>query len=51
MSITTHVTMVPSVIKKAIDATAKFFHDFLNKSGIHGFAYLGNQFFLHIIEK
>ena len=51
MSITTHVTMAPSVIKKAINAVAKFFNDFLNQSGIHGFAYLGNQFFLHLIEK
>ncbi|CAO1394018.1 unnamed protein product [Diamesa hyperborea] len=42
---------LPAAIKKAVLAVANFFNDFLNQSGIHGFAYLGNQFFLHIIEK
>ena len=43
--------MAPSVIKKAVDAVVNFFNDFLNQSSIHGFAYLGNQFLLHLIEK
>ncbi|CAO1409477.1 unnamed protein product [Diamesa serratosioi] len=43
--------MAPSAIKKAVNAVSSFFNDFLNQSGIHGFAYLGNQFFLHLIEK
>ena len=42
--------MAPKAIGNCLDSVSKFFLQFLEQSGVHGFKYIGSQV-LHIIEK